>query len=460
MLGADKMEFKISNGKKFNLSDANSEYNNSSKKNRKIDKATYNEIEKCVIDKMTEAKGTEDEIESHNKMLAFSVLGDRNAQTQVKYKISQIIKQSKLIKKDDDIDMIVEQIYRDNYGLGAIDDLIADKSINEIWVNGFDNILIDKGGLVQKLDRRFKSDEEVIRVMNQMLQYDKKFINTQEPTIESKLIDGSRITFIIPPVGSCPYMNIRKFQAFEVNEENMLKTGTINKEILEALKIYVKGRANILIIGETGGGKTSFLKYLCDYISPKLRIGTIESNFELKLKDKYPERDIFEYEEHEELGRTLGFLFRLCLRSSPKIIILGEIRGSEEGEQYINACRRGHPGSLATIHTNLPETAIPDLIDIIVEDGKKRDPALLKYRISNAIDIIIQLHGFEETGEKKVVNISEVVPLNENGDYEINNLFKYNTKTKKFEKHNRVRNKILIDKMKFFNVSDEELLSI
>lgn len=427
------------------------------------DKATYAIAEKYVKKHLTDAKGTETEIAKHNEVLQRCVLGDKNAQVQIKFLIRQILEQSNITINTDDIEYLVDEIYRNNYGLGAIDDLIADDSINEIWVNGYDQIWIEKGGIKTRLNRRFKSDEEVVRVMRQMLQFDKKDINPLNPTIESKLIDGSRITFAIPPVALRPTINIRKFRAFELTEHNLLLHETITKEMLEFMKIIIKGRANLLIIGETGSGKTSFLKFLCDYISPKLRLGTIESNFELKLSEKYPDRNIFEYEAHEELGRTLGFLFKLCLRSSPDIIILGEARGAEEAEQLINAMRRGHPGSIGTIHTNSAETAIDDIVEMILEDGKKREPSLLKHRVANAIEFIIQAHRFEDTGERKITRITEVVSIedeNSYGKYELNDIFVYDVKNRQFRQTGKVKNPRLLKKMQFFGLTDEELAKI
>lgn len=440
---------------KFNINLVNQNCEN---KKIEIDETTFSSVEKIVKKKLTEVKGTTAEIEKHNQMISRCVLGDKNAQSQVKFLIRKEVRNSGLVS-DEDIDFVVNRIFADNYGLGAIDGLIDDKSINEIWVNGFDRVFIEKNGIKSGLNLRFRSDDEVIRIMRQMLQYNKKDITASDPTKESRLLDGSRVTFAIPPVASRPYINIRKFDAFDLTEENIIKSGTIDKKILDFLKILIKGRANILIIGETGGGKTSFLKFLVKYINPNLRIGTIESNFELKLAEAYPERSIFEYEEHEELGRTLGELFKLCLRSHPDIMLLGEMRGSDEAEQYINCCRRGHPGSMGTLHTNSPEMTVPDLVEMILEDGKKKDPIMLTNRIANSVEIIIQLHNFEKTGEKKAVKISEVVPEGY-GEYEINNIFSYNQLTKEFDRHNKIKNAKLVEKMYFFDVTEEEIKSL
>lgn len=441
----------------FNIKDV---INEKTQKNETvITKDIYDKAEKIVKDKVVNQKGSEIESRKYNEILAKCILGDSKSVSQMYAFIEQYLKDSKKFS-DNEISLLVNPIYVNNFGLSAIDDLVQDDSINEIWVNGYNHIWIEKGGIKQRLNKKFRSDEEVIRVMRQMLQFDRKEITKAAPTAESKLLDGSRITFAIPPASSKPCINIRKFKAFDVNEKNILGNKTISKEQLNFLKAIVEGRANLLVIGETGSGKTSFLKFLCDYINPNLRLGTIESNFELKLSEKYPDRNIFEYESHEELGLTLGELFKLCLRSSPDIIILGEARGSEEAEALINSMRRGHPGSIGTIHTNGPDTAIDDLMEMIMEDGKKREPSLLKHRISNAVEFIVQAHRLEN-GDRKIIKITEVIPILDDesyGRYELNDIWVYNKKQNEFNMVSKIKNKKLIKKLAFHGVSEEDLL--
>lgn len=432
--------------------------NNSKKENILINKEVYNLAETIVKNKVINQKGSVIESQKYNEILAKCVLGDKKSTTQMKEFIKQYLIDSKKFTTKQ-IEYLIQPIYQNNFGLGAIDDLVEDTSINEIWVNGYDHVWIEKNGIKKRLDRRFKNDDDVIRVMRQMLQFDKKEITSATPIVESKLLNGSRITFAIPPASSRPCINIRKFEAFEVTEENLLNTETITKEQLEFFKAIIKGRTNILVIGETGSGKTSFLKFLCNYINPNLRIGTVESNLELKLTKKYPDRNIFEYESHEELGVDLGVLFRLCLRSSPDIILLGEARGSEETEALINSMRRGHPGSIGTIHTNSPSTAVDDLIEMILEDGRKRDPLLLKHRIVNAIEIIIQIHRFDD-GKRKIVKVTEIVPSYDDstpGKYEENDIWVYNKNNDSFNKVGSIKNEKLLTKMKFYGLSDDEI---
>ena len=423
--------------------------NYASKKDFNIDKEEYEKIEKRVKDEITAQRGRGTKGNEYNEIISKAILGNENFKLQLKAIIKQYIKEFYPNFAEEEAVILANKIYINNYGLGAIEDLVEDKSINEIWVNGYDKIWIEKNGSKIRLnDRKFKNNDDVLRVMRQMLQYDKKEINRAHPTVESKLMDGSRVTLIIQPVSPVPYINIRKYQAFEVSEESMITSGTSCKEQLEDLKTLVKGRANMLIIGETGSGKSSLLKHLYSYTNPNLRTGVIETDFELKLTQKYPERNIFEYEEHEELGVTLPDLFPLCLRSSPDIIYVGEVREPLTAELLIKAMRRGHPGSMSSFHTNDADTAIDDIMDLILEDGKKRNPLILKDMITKAVDIIIHIHKCED----KVRRIMEIVEVTPKGN---NTLWLYSNN--KFNKLNNIEDEKLLNKMRLYGVSKEEI---
>lgn len=380
-----------------------------------------------VVNVLTNPKGTREEKEKHNEILARCARGDVLAQRQVKSMISKVLTEERLV--DAGILMIVtEQIYKDNYGLGVIEDLYNDDTISEIWVNGCDSIWIDKGGVKIRVDNKFQNDEDVKRVINLMIRFDKKNISPINPRVECRMADGSRITCMIPPTANRPYINIRKFNSFKISTDNYLKSGTFNSEMAVYLQKLVKGRANMIISGETNSGKTTLLKYLIDFIHPNYRLGVIESHFELKLDTTYPERNVVCFEVHEEdpVNVSMKDLFVSMLRFSPDIIIVGEAR-STEAEEMIKAMRRGHQGSIGTIHSSSPELAIADIMDMINEDGKARNAEMLLKKVTNAVDIIIQLRRFED-GKRRITKISEIwaTPESElNFQYKIRDLWEW-----------------------------------
>lgn len=377
-----------------------------------------------VLERMTHIQGTQEEIAAHNEMLNRCVMGDKIAQKNVKALIEKILeKDMRIVQHGAESLALVNYIYRNYYGLGPIDDLVNDPSINEVWVNSYDHIWIEKGGIKQRIKSEFKNDGDILRIIRLLLNFNKMDISVQEPIKEARMLDGSRITILIPPVAKHPCINIRKFDAFEVTTENLVKANTISNEMVPWIERIIEGRSNIMIIGETGSGKTSFLKWLIGLMNPSFRLGTIETNFELKIDEKYPERNIFSYECHEELGIDMNSIFRECLRSSPDIIICGEARGSE-ADELIKAMRRGHEGSIGTIHTNSAETTITDLHEMINEDGQLRDSKMNCYRIASALNFIVQIRRFDN-GARRVTRITEVLSNPNDFTYSLNDIFKF-----------------------------------
>lgn len=427
-----------------------------------IDVDKYKEITERVIDVLTNPKGTIEERQKHNETLSRCAKGDTMAKRQIKATIVKILSEEKLIDATL-LSSIAEQIYKDNYGLSVIEELYNDPSISEIWVNGYDNIWIDRNGIKTKIPNTFKSDEDVKRVINLMIRFDKKNISPTNPRVECRMADGSRLTCMIPPTASRPYINIRKFSSFKISTENYIKSKTFTEDIAKYLQLLVKGRANIIISGETNSGKTTLLKYLIDYIDPKYRIGTIETHFELKLDEAYPQRNIVCFEAHrdEPVNVSMKDLFVSMLRFSPDIIIIGEAR-STEAEEMIKAMRRGHQGSIGTIHSSSPELAIADIMDMINEDGKTRNSEMLLKKVTNAIDIIIQMRRFED-GSRKITKISEIWATPESDidfEYKIKDLWEwivdYNHPDKGYFKKVGSISKTLEEKLHYYGLKYDE----
>lgn len=431
-----------------------------------IDKNKYELITEKVVSILTNPKGTIEEKAKHNETLSRCAKGDIMAKKQVKATIIKILSEENLVDATI-LKLIAEQIYKDNYGLGVIEELYNDPSISEIWVNGYNNIWIDKNGIKTRIHDTFKSDEDIKRVINLMIRFDKKSISPTNPRVECRMADGSRLTCMIPPTANKPYINIRKFTSFSISTENYIKSKTFTSEMADYLQKLVKGRANMIISGETNSGKTTLLKYLIDYINPKYRIGTIETHFELKLDTAYPERNIVCFEAHEEEPTKVSMkdLFITMLRFSPDIIIVGEAR-STEAEEMIKAMRRGHQGSIGTIHSSSPELAIADIMDMINEDGKARNSEMLLKKVTNAIDVIIQIRRFED-GTRRITKISEIWATPESEmqfKYEIRDLWQwvvdYNYDNNGYFKKTNYISQQLKNKLHYYGLSKDALVNL
>lgn len=385
-------------------------------------------ISEKVIDLLTNIRAIkQEELDAHNELLNNCAKGIVSAQQQVQALINKILAEEQLVDAPY-IPMATNKIFKDYYGLGAIEDLFRDPKISEIWVNGYDQVWIDHSGVKQKIQTKFKNNTDVERVINLLILFDKKHISPTNPRVECRLSDGSRLTCMIPPCAAKPYINIRKFSSFAINTENYLENGTFNEEMADCLQKLTKGRANMVISGETNSGKTTLLKYIVQFINPLYRIGVIESHFELKVDETYPDRNIVCFEVHEEapIRVTMKDLFVSMLRFSPDIIIVGEARSSE-AEEMIKAMRRGHQGSIGTIHSSSPEMAVADIMDMINEDGRTRNSEMLLKKVTNSVDIVIQIRRFAD-GKRRITNISEINAKEEtslNFSYEIRHLWEW-----------------------------------
>ena len=353
---------------------------------------------------------------------------------------------------------LVQSVFNIIWGLGPIQHLYDDPEVNEIWVNGKgENVWIEREGRrVKAYGVTFKDDDEVMEIQARLLSNENKEINRSTPVVEAKMADGSRITLTRPNETPNPTITIRKHRVKRLTTEKLLDYQTLNQEVVELLTRLVRGRANILLIGPTSSGKTSMLRWLTQFIDPNLRIGVLESTYELAL-DRYLEgRNIITFEEQQNLGRTLLKQFHTMLRLSPDIVILGEARGAE-ADQLIKTFRRGHPGSMGTIHSNSPEASIQDLVDMIMEDGRSWHQEQLYYRVARSVDVVIQLHVEPGTGIRRVWRVTEVYCPETDNSVDFRDLCRFDGETWVME--NEV-SPFLDKKLKMFNPSQDHSMQV
>lgn len=375
----------------------------------------------------------------------------------LKANIEQLVR-SYLGANQDNAPALTKNIYDQNYGFGAITALQEDHTVSEIWVNSPDNIWFERDGIrTQYTDAAFRDNDDLRRVAELMCRYSKKEISVSSPIVECRLADGSRVTITSPPITESYSFSLRLPNAFVPSTENMLKSGTIDNQVIDILHVLVRGRANIIIIGETGAGKTQFLRWLVGMMRKDLRIVSIEQNKELLLNALYPYMNIQEMEESLEHGIGLDKLFHTSLHMSPDIILYGEMRSSE-ASWVINAMRRAHVGSISTLHTGAPEFLVNDVSEMICEDGRTRDSNFLTQRIANAVDIVIQVHRFNNSGKRRVTRISEISKDGATFDkpYQINDLCVYDEDIDAFKRVGQLRTKHLAQRFLQYATGGED----
>lgn len=384
-----------------------------------IDVSQFNELNEIVKDNITAQSGTGEMRRTHTEMLIRCSAGDKTAKKYVKSHIrTNLIEEG--IKNEELLNELTDKIYSKNWGLGHLDKYDTDE-VDEIMVHGT-KILIQVKGEIKKVPEEFSSYDETIAIIRRCLEFDKsKDINEKNCIALTKRIDGSRVTATIPRVGKMPYLNIRKFDSFLPTTENMLKSKTITDEMVEIFKILAKGRANIVVIGEMGSGKTTFMKWLLGFMPDDLVVGTLETTFELHLEKLYPDKHWIQLEEQYDY--ELKDLFAVMLRQNVDVMLVGESRSYEVNE-LIKAMSRGHSGSIGTAHSLGPMEVVDDFADMILESGKKVDLEALKYRIARAVDIVIKFRKLPNR-QRVCAGIYEIEAKNKNMEYNAVPIFEF-----------------------------------
>lgn len=295
-------------------------------------------------------------------------------------------------------------------GYGPITELLDDKDITEIMVNGKNEIYIELDGRVIKDDTvSFINDDHIIRTIQRLIQPLGRTIDTSNPMVDARLQDGSRLNAVIPPLSlKGPVMTIRKFKEELANIEDFLRSGTLTPYMARFLEACVQAKLNIIICGGTGSGKTTLLNVLSSFIGHDERIITIEDAAELKLELEHVislETRLTNYEGEGEV--TIRDLVINSLRMRPDRIIVGEVRGKEAFDM-LQAMNTGHSGSLTTMHANSPIDALNRLETMVLMSGMEIPIKAIREYIENAIDIVVQVERLSD-GKRKVTSISEVV---------------------------------------------------
>ncbi len=306
---------------------------------------------------------------------------------------------------------LVKEIADEALGLGPIEDLLADNEIDEIMVNGWKQVYIERHGKLELTDKRFTDDRQVVEIIRRILAPIGRRIDEVSPMVDARLSDGSRVNAIIPPLSlTGPTITIRKFAAEPFTVKDLIGFGTLSPQIAAYLKLCVMHRRNIIISGGTGSGKTTLLNVLCSYLPRHERIVTIEDAAELQL----PQEHVVSLESKppniEGKGEIpIRQLVINSLRMRPDRIIVGECRGAEALDM-LQAMNTGHDGSLTTIHANSARDCLARLETLVLMAGMELPARAIRDQVQSAIDTIIHTARHSD-GKRRVVTINEVTGM-------------------------------------------------
>ena len=297
-------------------------------------------------------------------------------------------------------------------GKGPLGELLKDKNITEIMVNGPREIYVEiDGRLIQDDSISFINDEHIIRTVQRLIQPLGRTIDSSNPMVDSRLEDGSRINAVIPPLSvKGPVVTIRKFKDEMTNIDELLRIGTLTPYMARFLSAAVKGKLNVIVCGGTGSGKTTLLNILSGFISNEERIITIEDAAELRLHQSHVislETRTVNYRSDSEV--TIRDLVINALRMRPDRIIVGECRGKEAFDM-LQAMNTGHDGSLTTLHANGVVDALNRLETMVLMSGLELPIKAIREYIENAIDLVVNVERMSD-GKRKITNISEVIGI-------------------------------------------------
>lgn len=352
----------------------------------------------------------------------------------IKDKIRNIFDRSDIVITDkDERERVIEDIYNEVTGLGAIEDFVKDEQISEIMVNRHDQIYIEKNGKLIKTDVVFTDDDMVLRAIERIVLPLGRRIDESVPYVDARLPDGSRVNAIIPPLAlDGPVLTIRKFSKRKLTIDDLVKFGSISREAADWLQQAVIRRKNIIVSGGTGSGKTTFLNVLSSFIPEDERIITVEDSAELQLAQEHVIRLEARPPNIEGRGAvTIRDLVKNCLRMRPDRIIVGECR-SGEALDMLQAMNTGHEGSMTTVHANSPRDALSRIEVMVLMAGVELPLRAIREQIKSAVDIIVQ-QARQKDGSRKITTIAEVSGM-EGDTILLHNVFEYDKDAKQLKR--------------------------
>jgi pilus assembly protein CpaF len=320
----------------------------------------------------------------------------------------QILAEENIVLSRPERARMYEQIAAEILGLGPLQLMLEDESVTEIMVNGAKNIYVERAGKLHRAPITFESNEHVMRIIERIVSPLGRRIDESSPYVDARLMDGSRVNAVIPPISLVgPVLTIRKFAKKPITVDQLIQYGSITTEAIDFLKACVTSRLNIVVSGGTGSGKTTFLNVLSGFIPGDERILTIENAAELQLRQEHVVTLESRPANIEGKGEiTIRDLVINALRMRPDRIVVGECRG-DEALDMLQAMNTGHDGSMTTAHSNSPRDTLSRLETMTLMAGMDLPVRAIREQISSAVDLVVHQERLRD-GTRKIVAITEV----------------------------------------------------
>lgn len=322
--------------------------------------------------------------------------------------VSQYLSEEGTPLRSEAFSELIDELIYEVMGLGPLEPLLADPTINDILVNTHEQVYVERFGLLEKSTVRFHDERHLLRIIDKIVSRIGRRIDESQPWVDARLEDGSRVNAIIRPCAvDGPSLSIRKFARNPLTLERLIEQGSLTNNAASFLKALVQARMNILISGGTGSGKTTMLNAVSAHIDQDHRIVTIEDAAELQLQQDHVVR--LETRPPNIEGKAAVVqrdLVRNALRMRPDRIIVGEVRGAECFDM-LQAMNTGHDGSMTTVHANSARDALSRVEQMVTMMGADLPLRTIRSQIASAIHIVVQLSRLSD-GRRRVISISEI----------------------------------------------------
>ena len=323
-----------------------------------------------------------------------------------------------------DRERLVDELISEIMGLGPIEPFLQDSSVSEVMVNGPDSIYIERSGHLIKTETRFRNAEHLMHIIDRIVSAVGRRVDESSPMVDARLLDGSRVNVIIPPLSLIgPCLTIRKFSRDVLTVDKMIEFGSFDERMAQFLEACVRGRLNVVVSGGTGSGKTTLLNVLSSYVPESERIVTLEDSAELQLhQDNLVTLETRPANIEGEGEISMRDLVRNALRMRPDRIIVGEVR-TGEALDMLQAMNTGHDGSMTTAHANSARDLLSRL-ETMVLMGMEIPISAIRRQIVEGFDVMVHL-GRCKNGRRAVMEVAEPMHIAD-GEVCMNTVFKRN----------------------------------
>ncbi len=324
---------------------------------------------------------------------------------------SRYVLEERLPVNAGELETLIDELIDEMTGLGPLEPLLKDPTINDILINAHDNVYVERFGVLETVPMSFKDEAHLLRIVNRIVSAVGRRVDESQPLCDARLADGSRVNVAVRPVAvDGPLVSIRKFSKRAYSLDRLVEVGSLRPPAAALLGAAVRSRLSMLVSGGTGSGKTTMLNALSQHISHKERLVTIEDAAELQLQQPHVGRLETRPPSIEGKGEIRQReLVKNALRMRPDRIIVGEVRG-EEAFDMLQAMNTGHEGSMTTIHANTARDALSRLEQMVGMAGFPMSQLSIRAQIASAIRIVVQLQRLSD-GKRRVMQISEITGM-------------------------------------------------